>query len=157
MRNAGTFALAIFALCTAAVGAQPAPPPIAGTYQCVNHETGGTVWRFTSNNTIYGPWLVAHSTFVAQNGQPAQTGVTYVGYDSDAKRWNIVSVSSTGSYYTRSSRSPDVNGSRWIDDYPNDGARAVIRIYGAQKYTFDLVAPQNKGLAVESHVVCTHT
>lgn len=157
MKNAVAFALGIFVLCATAVRAQPAPPPMAGAYQCVNRETGGVVWRFASNNTIDGPWLVVHTTFAPQNGQGAQKGVTYVGYDSDAKRWNIVAIQSTGSYYTRSSTSTDINGSRWTDGYPSDGGRAVLRIPSTQKYTFDLVTPQDKGPAVESHVVCTHT
>lgn len=124
---------------------------LVGTYACVNRESTGTVWRFTSINEPYGAWLRASSTFAAQNGQPAQTAVTFVGYDAQAKQWNIVSISNDGSYYTRASTSRVLNGSRWTDAYPADGAKAIITIPSAGTYTFDLTTPQG----VRSHVVCT--
>ncbi len=124
---------------------------LVGTYACVNHESTGTTWRFTSVNEPYGAWLRASSTFAPQNGQPAQTAVTYVGYDPDAKQWNIVSVSNGGSYYTRASASHALDGSRWTDAYPADGAKAIIRTPNATEYTFDLTTPQG----ARSHVVCT--
>jgi hypothetical protein len=124
---------------------------LVGTHACVNHESTGTVWRFTSVNEPFGAWLRASATFAPQNGQAAQTAVTFIGYDSDAKQWNIVSVSHDGSYYTRASTSRDLNGSRWTDAYPADGAKAIIRIPSATVYTFDLTTPQG----AHSHVVCT--
>jgi hypothetical protein len=124
---------------------------LVGTHACVNHESTGTIWRFTSVNEPYGAWLRVSSTFAPQNGQPAQTAVTFIGYDPDAKQWNIVSVNQGGSYYTRASTSRDLNGSRWTDVYPADGAKAIVRIPSATAYTFDLTTPQG----VHSHVVCT--
>lgn len=143
-------AAAILLAATAATQSQEVYGLI-GTYSCINHESTGTVWRFTSVNEPYGAWMRASSTFAAQNGQPAQTAVTFVGYDAQAKQWNIVSVSDNGTYYTRASTSRELNGSRWTDAYPADGAKAIIRMPSATEYTFDLTTPQG----VRSNVVCT--
>lgn len=134
--------------------AAPGLPSMLGTYQCINHE-GATVWRFTSSNTIYGSWILVHASFAPQNGQPAQRALTFVGFDPDSKRWNIISIDSGGSYYTRYSASPDVNGSHWVDGDPADGARSVLRIKGPHQYTFDLTLPGERGTSTISHVVCT--
>jgi hypothetical protein len=143
--------LAAMVLAVAAMPPAQQARQLVGTYACINHESSGTVWRFTTVNEPFGAWLRASSNFAPQNGQPAQTAVTYVGYDPGSKQWNIVSVSNGGSYYTRASTSRDLNGSRWTDAYPADGAKAIIRIPSPTEYTFDLTTPQGAG----SHVVCT--
>jgi hypothetical protein len=136
------------------IGAAPSVPPILGSYACVTHD-GAQTWHFTSTNTAWGAWLRAATVFAPQNGAPRQTAVTFVGFDGDAKRWNIVSLNALGSYYTRSSSSRDFNGSRWTDAYPADGATATIGVSPAGDYSFDLKTPKSNGTASWSHTRCT--
>lgn len=136
---------------TAAPASQSPPMEMVGTFQCVNHVSGGTVIRFTATNTIYGPWLRVSTVFHTQS---PETALTFLGYDSGSKRWNIVSVNSAGSYFTRNSTSVDVNGSHWVDADPKDGGRAVLS-FSPQQWTFDLVVPGAGTSSVHSHVICT--
>jgi len=128
---------------------------LVGTYRCVDHDSTGQTWKFTSINDMFGAWLRVHAVHPPQNGAAADTATVFVGYDNSDRRWNIVSVDADGSYYTRSSRSGAFDGSRWQDDYPRDGGRAVVRTFGSSRYSFDFTLPTTKGAAVESHVVCT--
>lgn len=146
-------------------GATPSPltaeqevHSLVGTYQCVNRESTGHTWRFTSVNDVFGAWLRVHVTYPPQSGMAAgDTGIVFVGYDRGDKRWNIVSMDADGSYYTRSSRSEHFDGSQWEDDYPRDGAKAVVRTFGPARYTFDLTLPAKKGPSIQTHVVCKRT
>lgn len=141
------------------VRANPATPPgleaIVGTFNCVTHESGGTIWHFHSVNQAWGAWVHVETTFAAQNGQPADEASVLVGFDAKAKQWNIISADSDGSYYTRSSRSQAFDGSHWVDRYPADGAKAVVALRGKRQYTFDLVSARTNGRAESSHTVCT--
>ncbi|HEX5206620.1 MAG TPA: hypothetical protein VFW10_02355 [Steroidobacteraceae bacterium] len=128
---------------------------LVGTFNCVTHASDGTVWRFHSVNRPWGRWVRADTTFAPQNGQPGDTASTFVGFDGNAKQWNIVSIDNDGSYYTRSSRSGSFDGSHWVDGYPADGAKAVIRLRDKRQYTFDLITPGAKGRAATSNTVCT--
>jgi hypothetical protein len=130
---------------------------LVGTYQCVDRESTGQTWRFTSVNDMFGAWLRVHAVHPPQNGASADTTTVFVGYDGSNKRWNIIGVDADGSYYTRSSRSAAFDGSRWQDDYPSDGGRAVVRTFGSVRYTFDFTLPTAKDASVKSHVVCTRT
>jgi hypothetical protein len=126
---------------------------IVGSFECVTHGSDGLTWRFRSVNQPWGSWVRADTTFAPQNGRPRDTGSTFVGFDNDAKRWNIIAIDSGGSYYTRYSKSPSFNGSHWIDGYPADGARATIGVTAAG-YTFDLATPPERGRSGWSHTVC---
>ncbi len=74
--------------------------------------------------------------FPAENGQRAQMAVTFVGFDPDAKRWNIAVVNDGGSCYTRYGSSPDFNGSRWVDGYPADGGQAITTLGSGKLFRF---------------------
>ena len=118
---------------------------MVGTYRCQTVD-GRLVLRFTSKNDVVGPWLRAYFDFPPQHGQPADKAVTYVGFDSTTHRWNIVSVDFVdGSYCTRSSTSPSIRTSRWIDDYPKDGDTAMLTILSPTKYVFELTRPHGGG------------
>jgi hypothetical protein len=127
---------------------------IVGSYDCVTHGSDGLTWRFHSENRTWGSWVRADTIFAPQNRHPRDTGSTFVGFDEDAKQWNIVAIDTGGSYYTRYSRSPSFNGSHWMDGYPADAARATIGVT-ASGYTFDLVTPPKHGRTGWSHTVCT--
>jgi hypothetical protein len=127
---------------------------IIGRYACVTQESNHRTWRFQSVNSAWGAWLRADTTFAPQNGEPADTAATFVAYDSAAKRWNIVSLDVSGSYYTRFSTSRAFNGSRWIDGYPADNGRAVLKIFGSKRYTFDFLAAQESRSGTRSHTIC---
>jgi hypothetical protein len=139
----------------AAIPEQPGVRAIAGTYTCVTHDVSGQTWRFTSVNTMWGEWLRAETTFAPQNGQRKRAGQTFVGFDAAAKRWNIVSLDAGGSYYTRSSASPEFPKSRWVDGFPADGGTAVIGTPRPGQYTFDFTAGGTNGRRDVSHTVCT--
>jgi hypothetical protein len=75
-----------------------------------------------------------------------------LGFDAATKRWNIVSMSSDGSYYTRYSVSQALDGSRWRDGYPDDGGRAVITTPNPLQYVFDFTSRGS-----HSRTTCTRT
>jgi hypothetical protein len=127
---------------------------MTGSYNCVTHD-GHQTWRFHSANTAWGEWLHVVATFAPQNGAPADDARVYVGFDRDAKQWNIISIDGSGSYYTRRSSSPNLNNSQWIDAYPADGARATLTISSLRQYTFDLTTPHGTKPSTLSHTVCT--
>lgn len=104
---------------------------------------------------MWGAWLRADTTFAPQNGQPKDVAQTFVGFDSAAKRWNIVSIDADGSYYTRYSTSREFDGSHWADGYPADGGRAVIGTPNPRQYTFDFTGRPSNGRTDVSHTVCT--
>lgn len=141
------------------VSADTVTPPgldaIVGTFDCVTHESSGTVWRFHSVNRAWGPWVRVNTTFAPQNGQPADSASVFVGFDAKAKQWNIIAIDIDGSYYTRSSASKAFDGSHWVDVYPADGAKAIVGLRGKRQYTFDLVTAGPKGHAPTSHTLCT--
>jgi hypothetical protein len=106
---------------------------------------------------MWGAWLHAATTFAAQNGQPPDTAVTFVGFDSSTKRWNIVSIDTDGSYYTRYSYSRTFNPSQWRDGYPADGAKAIIGLPSPQQYSFDLTTQAKNGHPTTSRTLCTRS
>ncbi|HZT03216.1 MAG TPA: hypothetical protein VFA39_13215 [Steroidobacteraceae bacterium] len=152
---AASACVANFSTASAATTTPSELEAIVGTFNCVTHASGGAIWRFHSVNRAWRGWVRADTTFAPQNGQPADAAFTFVGFDSNTKQWNIVSVDNDGSYYTRSSKSKSFDGSHWVDGYPADGARAVIRLRGKRQYTFDLASPGPKGRAETSNTVCT--
>lgn len=118
---------------------------MVGTYRCET-SAGNLVLQFTSKNDLVGPWLRAYFDFPPQHGQPADKAVTYVGFDSTTHHWNIVSVDFVdGSYFTRSSTSPAIRSSHWVDDYPKDGDTAALTIESPRKYVFELTKPRGGG------------
>lgn len=151
--------LAFFAsLCSVAAPASPASAlgKMVGTFNCLTKGSDGRTWHFHSVNQMWSArWMRADTTFAPQNGQPKDTASTYVGYDSLAKRWNIVSVDTAGTYFTRYSFSPTIDRSRWSDGYPPDTTKAVLRVAGTPGYVFDTTTPAAKGPANWSHTVCT--
>jgi hypothetical protein len=152
---AGMMACGRATLAVSPVASQQGVRAIVGTYDCVTHDSSGKTWRFRSVNAMWGAWLRAATTFSPQNGQPKQVSQTFVGFDSGAKRWNIVSIDAGGSYYTRSSGSRDFTGSQWTDGYPADGGKAVIGTPSLREYTFDFTGPKTSGHSDISHTVCT--
>lgn len=118
---------------------------MVGTYRCET-SAGHLVLHFTSKNDLVGPWLRASFDFPPQHSQPADKAVTYVGFDSTTHRWNIVSVDFVdGSYFTRSSTSPAIRSSHWVDDYPKDGDTAALTVVSPTKYVFELTKPHGGG------------
>jgi hypothetical protein len=128
---------------------------MVGRWSCVDRDTDGDVWRFTSVNAVYGAWLRLDATFFAQGGKPIGAAVTFLGYDSGAHRWIISAVQSGGSYYVRSSTSAQLNGSRWIDAYPTDKGTAILDLVSPQRYDFSFLQPRTNGKRFTSKVTCT--
>jgi hypothetical protein len=127
---------------------------LVGQYQCIVHDSAHKVWHFQSRNSLWGTWLRAEIYYPPQNGSAADVTHTFVGFDDTTRRWNIVALDRAGSYYTRYSHSAKLDGSRWVDGYPADGGRAVLRILPSSGYTFDLTIASSKSTAY-SHVKCT--
>lgn len=142
-------------IAVALLGASPpSATSIVGTFNCLT-RAGTATFHFHSENHPWGVWVRADTTFPTQGGQPADVSSTFVGYDSDAKQWNIISIDRAGSYYTRMSKSPAFSGSHWTDGYPADGGQAVITVTPKQ-YSFDLTTPGTDGPHI-SHTVCSRT
>jgi hypothetical protein len=55
-------------------------------------------------------------------------------------------LSSAGTYYTRYSTSPSLNGSHWIDDYPADGGTALIEIPSGSEYIFNFKSTRDSSI-----------
>lgn len=127
---------------------------LAGRFECITKDSQNQIWRVSTVNKPYGAWLRLDARYPAQNGQPAGTAITLVGFDNSEKRWNIVSVDGDGTYYTRYSTSHHFDGSQWVDGFPADGGRAVVRITSSAEYTFDLTTPTGSGKTSRSHTVC---
>lgn len=128
---------------------------IVGTYDCIVSSGGRRIDRFQSVNTAWRTWLQVTTTSASTAGKPPDVAHVFVGFDPEAKRWNIVGVDSSGSYWTRHSTSKAFDGSRWIDDYPADGGTAVVRVLkSGAEYTFDLSLPKGNGASDSSRVVC---
>jgi hypothetical protein len=136
---------AIVLAVTAATTAQQAHG-LAGTFACVTRDTNRTIWRFTTRNEPFGAWLRLRASFSAQNGLSPRSADTYLGYDADDDRWSIVSLSSSGTYYTRYSTSPSLNGSHWIDDRPADGGTALIETPNGSEYIFKFHSPRDSSI-----------
>jgi hypothetical protein len=129
---------------------------IVGAFDCVTETSDKMTWRFHTVNHPWDAWVRGDLAFSPQNGQPALYGSNYIGYDPAAKQWNIIALFKPGSYYTRYSHSVSFDGSQWLDGYPADGARAVIRTYNGAKYTFEFHQPAMKGQPPNSSMTtCT--
>lgn len=126
---------------------------IIGNFNCVTTASGKPAMHFRSINRAWGPWVNVHASFPAQNGLPPILAQVFLGFDPAAKRWSIVTLNDDGSYYTRHSTSPALNGSRWVDNFPADGATAVIHLTPGGDYVFDFT-PKPGGTDVPSHTVC---
>lgn len=125
---------------------------LIGSFNCVTHASQRT-WHFTSTNAAWNSWVNARTYFAPQNGQPADVASTYVGYDADAKAFNIVSLDADGSWFSRKSTSRALNGTRWNDIYPADGTRAHLTFPDGRHYVFETTDVKG-GL---SKTVCTRT
>ncbi len=144
-------------LCTVAITPAPNAQVLTGTYACNDTDNQGPSWHFTSENVAFGEWVRAKTSFAAQNGAAAHVSQAFVGYDRDAKRWNIVVVNDDGSYYTRYSTSAQLDGSHWTDLEPADGGRAVITVPNPKQYVFDFHQALKGGKTEHQRVVCTKT
>lgn len=135
-------------------GAAPALQGMVGTWSCAAHDSAGNVARFTSRNALYGNWLRVDSTYAAKPGQAPATAVTFLGRDDANQRWIITAATEAGQYWVRSSTSNHLDGSKWIDAYPADGATAVLGLpQPGRRWTFQLT--QKTGSKIfESNVTC---
>jgi hypothetical protein len=137
-----------------AMSPQQAINNMAGQWTCITHDSAHRVWRETNLNTAFGPWMRLASAFPAQNGQPAGKAMKYLGYDSQQRRWIVMSIDDSGGYYTMYSSSATLDGAHWIDAYPADHRTGYLNFIGTNKYTFDSSTP---GAIAASHTVCTRS
>ena len=129
---------------------------IAGTWTCIT-QAGGKTYHETDVDSMYGKWLKIESTYPAQNGDPASTGMTFLGYDSKRGHWVVTGLGADGSYFTATSTSPKYDGSTWTDAFPADHGTAVIHMPSNARYTLDASQPGDKGKMETSHSVCTRS
>jgi hypothetical protein len=137
-----------------AMSPQQAISNMTGQWTCITHDSAHRVWRETNVNAPFGPWMRLASVFPAQNGQPAGKATKYLGYDSQTKRWIVMSIDDSGGYYTMYSNSPTLDGAHWIDAYPADHRTGYLKFAGTNEYTFDSSTP---GAPAASHTVCTRS
>ncbi|MBV9056646.1 MAG: hypothetical protein JO078_03150 [Candidatus Eremiobacteraeota bacterium] len=154
---AATAALVLPAALRAAAASSPQQTTIrgfVGSWTCVTHSSDNKTYRETDTDTMYGDWLRVNSSYPAQNGAPASTGTTFLGYDSKKKQWVATGVGTDGSYFTAVSTSPQFNDSHWSDQYPADHGTAVLRMTQSTQYSMDTQTPNGKGKMMTDHEVC---
>ena len=125
-----------------------------GTWNCITHSSENKTYHETDVDTMYGNWLRVDATYPAQNGAPAGTGVTFLGYDSKHGMWVVTGVGTDGSYFMSTSKSAAFNGSKWMDQYPNDRGTAVLHMTRSTQYSMDMTSPMGRK-PVTQHAVCT--
>jgi hypothetical protein len=128
---------------------------LVGNWTCITHESDNKTFRESDIDTMYGNWIRVNSSYPAQNGQPAGTGATFLGYDARNKRWIVTGVGTEGSYFTAYSNSPNYDGSKWVDAYPNDHGTALVHVISSTQYSLDTTNPGAQGKTVTAHTVCT--
>jgi hypothetical protein len=143
------------ALAAASSPQQATVQGFVGTWSCITHSSDNKTYRETDVDSMFGDWLRIDSTYPAQGGAPAGTGVTFLGYDSKHARWIVTGVGTDGSYFTSVSMSPAFDGSKWTDQYPNDHGTAVLHMPTATQYTMDMQAPSSQGKMTSQHAICT--
>jgi hypothetical protein len=126
-----------------------------GTWACITHSSENKTYRETDVDSMYGNWLRINSSYPAQNGAPAGTGVTFFGYDAKNKHWVVTGVGTDGSYFIATSSSPEFNGSKFMDQYPSDHGTTVLHMTKSTEYSMDTQAPNDKGKTMTQHAVCT--
>lgn len=152
----GIFALLTSAAALSATSSQQATlRSFVGSWTCLTHSSDNMTFHESDVDTMYGNWLKVDSEYPAQNGQPAGTGVTFFGYDPKNKRWIVTGVGNEGSYFTAYSNSPNYDGAKWIDAYPNDHGTAIVHVTSNNRYTLDTTAPGAAGKTMTQHAVCT--
>ncbi|MBV9276673.1 MAG: hypothetical protein JOZ97_00395 [Candidatus Eremiobacteraeota bacterium] len=151
------FALLFLTISTSLAGSSPQQSTIrgfVGSWTCITHSSDNKTYRETDTDTMYGDWLRVNSSYPAQNGAPASTGTTFLGYDSRKKLWVATGVGTDGSYFTSVSTSSQFNDSHWSDQYPADHGTAVLRMTQSTQYSMDTQTPNGKGKMMTDHEVC---
>jgi hypothetical protein len=153
---AGAVALvAISAGTSAAAGSpQATVQGLVGNWTCVSHSSDNATFQESDVDTMYGKWLKIVSTYAAQMGAPAGTGTAFFGYDARNRRWIVTGAGTSGDYYVNYSNSPDFDGAKWHDGYPDRHGTAVMHLTAFTRYTIDSVGPNPQGKDVTAHEVC---
>jgi hypothetical protein len=128
---------------------------LVGTWSCITHTADNKTYHETDVDTMFGKWLKISASYSAQNGGTAGNGVTFVSYDTKTRRWIVTGASTDGAYFMATSASPNFDGSKWTDQYPNDHGTAVLHLTPYTKYTMEMTGPNEKGKMTTSRAVCT--
>ncbi|MGA8533978.1 MAG: hypothetical protein WB615_07720 [Candidatus Tumulicola sp.] len=153
--GACTLAVAIAAAPAGASPQQATLQSFVGTWTCITHGNDNKTYRETDVDSMYGNWLKIESDYPAQNGAPAGTATTFVGYDGKHGHWIATGVGTDDSYFTSYSKWPKFDGSKWYDAYPNDHGTATFQMPTSTSYTMQSVTPNAKGVMSSSHSICT--
>jgi hypothetical protein len=159
-RYAGAVAIAVFALVAISVAVATASPQqmtvqsFVGTWNCVTHTGDNKTYHETDTDSMWGNWLKISSTYPAQGGQPAATGMGIFGYDGKQGRWYVASADTLGNYSSNYSTSKSLGGSTWHDGYPNNGGTATVSM-SKNQYVVDGKGPGPNGKMMTTHQVCT--
>ena len=103
---------------------------------------------------MWGTWLKDDSTYPAQNGQAAATGIGVLGYDAKHHRWYSDGEDTNGGYGSGYSNSAAFGGSKWHDGFPNNNGSASVSV-SKNQYAIESSGPNSNGKSVTSHEVCT--
>lgn len=156
LRTAGAAILASAAVMAFAYSATTMTPQqtthaLVGRWTCVTHDSKHRTWRETDTDSMFGSWVRVDSTYPAQNGQRAGTGVGFLGYDAKHHRWIVGSFDTSGDYGISYSNSHAFNGSHWANGYPATGGSTTVMMPNAHEFTVNTTA----GSMGSSHQVCT--
>jgi hypothetical protein len=149
------FAVTLTVAWAAASPQQTTLQSFVGTWKCVTHGSDNKSFNETDTDTMFGDWLKIESSYAAQAGQPAASGVSYAGYDAKRHHWIVTGVGTDNSYFTAISSSPTWDGAKWTDAYPADHGTAVTHGPSGGKYTLVSSGPGPTGKMMTYTSVCT--
>jgi hypothetical protein len=129
---------------------------LVGHWTCVTHSSDGKTYKETDENAMWGTWVKVDSTYPAQNGQPAATGIGVIGYDAKHHRWFSDGFDTNGGYGSGYSNSATLAGSKWFDGYPNNNGGATVTM-SKNQYSVDSKGAGTNGKMTTSHQVCTRS
>ncbi len=152
--TAGAIAVSLQTVSLAASPQQTTLQALVGHWTCVSHDSDGKTWHESDTYSTWGPWLKDDSTYPAQNGQAAATGMGVIGYDAKHHRWYNDGEDTNGEYGSGYSNSAGLGGSKWHDGFPNNNGSATISL-SKNQYVVDSSGPNDKGKMTTSHQVCT--
>ena len=152
--SVAAIAFAVPAAAPAASPQQATLQAMTGNWTCVTHDSSGKTWNETDVGTMWGSWLKTESTFPAQNGQPAGSGLTFLGYDAANRRWYVSFLNTAGEYGSAYSTSKTWGGSKWQDGYPNNHGSSSITA-SKNQFSIDTKMAGANGKTMTSHEVCT--
>ena len=131
----------------------PGAQTFAGNWSC-RLQQGNSTYRSTIVAKPWGEWIKEEITYPAQAGEPASTGIAFLGYDAQGHHWVYNETDSVGEYFVKKSDDRDVRSSSWTGVYPTTGDATTFHVLSHNRYTIDSRYTEG-GKALSFHQLCT--